>query len=73
MYYNTINNSNTTNYEIVYYKTIRFGTQIWQKYTKHYYLIKLKDTIRLWYTNIHTKIYKFLIKFSFYSYNKISY
>jgi UDP-3-O-acyl-N-acetylglucosamine deacetylase len=50
-------------------KQLDFGTQIYtQKYTKHYYLIKLKYTIRFWYTNIHTKIYKFLIKFSFYSY-----
>jgi hypothetical protein len=44
-------------------KQLDFGTQIYtQKYTKHYYLIKLKNTIRFWYTNIHTKIYKFLIK-----------
>jgi hypothetical protein len=49
-------------------KQLDFGTQIYtQKYTKHYYLIKLKNTIRFWYTNIHTKIYKFLINF-FYSY-----
>jgi hypothetical protein len=54
-------------------KQLDFSTQIYtQKYIKHYYLIKLKYTIRFWYTNIHTKIYKFLIKFSFYSY-KISY
>jgi hypothetical protein len=38
-------------------KQLDFGTQIYtQKYTKHYYLIKLKYTIRFWYTNIHTKI-----------------
>jgi hypothetical protein len=45
-------------------KQLDFGTQIYtQKYTKHYYLIKLKNRIRFWYTNIHTNIYKFLIKF----------
>jgi hypothetical protein len=50
-------------------KQLDFGTQIYtQKYTNHYYLIKLKNTIRFWYT----EIYIFLIKFSFYSY-KISY
>jgi hypothetical protein len=66
-------NSNTQNYEIVYYKTIIFWhTNIHTKYTKHYYLIKLKYIIRFWYTNIHTKIYKFIIKFSFCSY-KLSY
>jgi hypothetical protein len=53
-------------------KQLDFGTQIYTKmYTKFYYLIKLKYTIRLWYRNIHTKIYNFLIKFSFCSY-KIS-
>jgi hypothetical protein len=37
-------------------KQLDFGTQIYtQKYTKHYYLIKLKNTIRFWYTN--TQIY----------------
>jgi hypothetical protein len=45
-------------------KQLDFGTQIYtQKYTKYYYLINLKYTIRFWYRNIHSKIYKFLIKF----------
>jgi hypothetical protein len=43
-------------------KQLNFGTQIYtQKYTKHYYLIKLKNRIIIWYTNIHTKIYKELL------------
>jgi hypothetical protein len=38
-------------------KQLDFGTQIYtQKYTKHYYLIKIKYTIRFWYTNIHKNI-----------------
>jgi hypothetical protein len=41
-----------------------FGTEIYtQKYTNHYYLIKLKYTIRFWYTNIHTITYKFQLNF----------
>jgi hypothetical protein len=41
----------TQNY-MYFTKQLDFGTQIYtQKYTKHYYLIKLKNTIRLWYTN----------------------
>jgi hypothetical protein len=56
-------------------KQLDFLTQIYtQKYTKHYYLIKLKTQLDFD-TQIYTQKYSFYSynKISFYSYNKISY